>query len=253
MRLKRGRPDVNALAARFDVPPAEGDFAVTFLGVSSLLFDDGQSAVMFDGYFSRPSLVKVALGRIAPDPGRIDAALARLGLGLEEGRRGLGAVMPVHTHFDHVLDSAVVAQRTGAVLLGGESAANVGRGAGLSADRIRMVSPGEPIRFGAFILVFLVSDHCPPDRFPGRISEPVVPPARAGAYRCGEAWSVFVEHSSGRTALVQGSAGYLPGALLVALRTSPTWASASWAFRTRTTSATTGLRPWRPSEPDELS
>ena len=144
MRLKLGRPDVNALAARFDVPPAEGDFAVTFLGVSSLLFDDGQSAVMFDGYFSRPSLVKVALGRIAPDPGRIDAALARLGLGLEEGRRGLGAVMPVHTHFDHVLDSAVVAQRTGAVLLGGESAANVGRGAGLSADRIRMVTPGEP-------------------------------------------------------------------------------------------------------------
>ena len=57
------------------------------------------------------------------------------------------------------------------------------------------------------------SAHCPPDRFPGAISAPVVPPVRATAYRCGEAWSLLVAHASGRTALVQGSAGFVPGAL----------------------------------------
>ena len=57
MRLKLGRPDLRRRASRFDVPPAAGDLAVTFLGVSTLLFDDGESAVMFDGYFSRPSLL----------------------------------------------------------------------------------------------------------------------------------------------------------------------------------------------------
>jgi L-ascorbate metabolism protein UlaG (beta-lactamase superfamily) len=41
----------------------------------------------------------------------------------------------------------------------------------------------------------------------------LVPPAKAAAYRCGEAWSVLVEHVSGRTALVQGSAGYRRGSL----------------------------------------
>jgi L-ascorbate metabolism protein UlaG (beta-lactamase superfamily) len=208
LRLKLGRPDVNAFADRFDVPPAAGAFGVTFLGVSSLLFDDGESAVLTDGYFSRPPLRNVAFGKIAPDRARIDAALRRLGL-----NHRLAAVVPVHTHFDHVMDSAVVVERTGAVLVGGESAANVGRGAGLADDRIHVVTPHEPRSYGAFTLTLIESEHCPPDRFPGAITEPVVPPVKAAAYRCGEAWSVLIGHTSGRTALVQGSAGFVPGAL----------------------------------------
>jgi len=213
MRMKLGRPDLAAHAARFDVPPAAGDFSVTFLGVSSLLFDDGASAVLTDGFFSRPSLLKVALARVAPDDGRIGFALTRLGLDHGGGGRHLDAVVPVHTHFDHVMDSAGVARRTGAALVGGESAANTGRGAGLAGDRIHVVTPGERVSYGAFTLTFLASEHCPPDRFPGVIAEPLAPPVRASAYRCGEAWSVLVEHTSGRTALVQGSAGYVTGAL----------------------------------------
>ncbi|WP_433387586.1 MBL fold metallo-hydrolase [Micromonospora sp. KLBMP9576] len=211
MRLKFGRPDLAAYADRFDVPPAAADLGVTFLGVSSLLFDDGDTAVLTDGFFSRPSLLRVALGRLAPDDARIGSALARLGL--DHGGRRLAAVIPVHTHFDHVLDSATVALRTGAVLAGGRSAVNAGRGAGLADDRIRVVTPHEPMTLGTFTLTFVESEHCPPDRFPGEITAPVVPPARASAYRCGEAWSVLVAHAGGRSALVQGSAGYRPGAL----------------------------------------
>ena len=150
MRLKLGRPDLSHYADRFDVPPSDGGLGVTFLGVASLLLDDGESAVMTDGFFSRPSLPRLLLRPIAPDGARIDSALSRLGFG--PGGRRLDAVAPVHTHFDHVMDSAVVAERTGAVLVGGESAANVGRGAGLDAARIRVVTPGEPHAFGAFTL-----------------------------------------------------------------------------------------------------
>ncbi|HEX6872797.1 MAG TPA: hypothetical protein VF163_17000 [Micromonosporaceae bacterium] len=223
MRMRFGRPDLDAYAARFDVPAATGAFSVTFLGVSSLLFDDGEAAVLFDGFFSRPSLRKVVLGKVAPDTARIGAALARVGLarveptqiGLE-GRVGggrLAAVVPVHTHFDHALDCAVVARRTGARLIGGESAANIGRGHGLPTDQIVVVGANEQVACGAFTLTFVESRHCPPDRFPGMISRPVVPPVRASAYRCGQAWSVLLRHASGRTALMQGSAGYVPGAL----------------------------------------
>ncbi|WP_244927763.1 hypothetical protein [Nocardioides sp. W7] len=210
MRLKLGRPDLARHANRFDVPEASGDhgdLSVTFLGVASLLLDDGRTAVLTDGYFSRPSLLRIGLGKVAPDRGRIDAALARAGIGR------LAAVVPVHTHVDHALDSAVVADLTGAELLGGESAANVGRGHGLPADRIRVATSGETVRYGDFSLTLIESDHCPPDRFPGAITEPVVPPVSAKAYRCGEAWSVLVEHASGPSALVQGSAGFVPGAL----------------------------------------
>lgn len=207
MRFRLGRPALDQYADRFDVPPATGGLSVTFLGVASLLLSDGESAVMTDGFFSRPSLRTVLLGRLSPDAARIDSCLARAGV------TSLDAVLPVHTHYDHALDSAVVAERTGAVLVGGESSANIGRGHGLPQDRIRVAAPGEPMSYGAFTLTLVESHHCPPDRTPGQITEPVVPPAKMAAYKCGEAWSILVEHTSGRTALLQGSAGFVGGSL----------------------------------------
>ena len=207
MRLKLGRPDLARYADRFDVPTADGELGVTFLGVSTLLLHDGDSALMTDGFFSRPSLLKVGLGRIGPDHARITAALSRT------STTRLDGVLPVHTHFDHAMDSAVVAGRTDALLVGGESAANIGRGAGLPEDQLRVVRSGDTLTLGAFDITWVESDHCPPDRYPGPIAHPVVPPARAATYRCGEAWSLLVEHARGRTALIQGCAGYVPGAL----------------------------------------
>jgi L-ascorbate metabolism protein UlaG (beta-lactamase superfamily) len=208
MRLRLGRPDITRYADRFDVPVADGSGpSVTFLGVSTLLLDDGQSAILTDGFLTRPSLSSVLLGRIAPDPARIHFRLHHAGIG------GLEAVLPVHSHFDHALDSAIVAERTGAVLVGGESTANIGRGHGLAGNQIVVATPAVPMTFGAYTVTLIESEHCPPDRCPGTIDEPLVPPARASAYKCGEAWSILVEHQSGRTVLIQGSAGFVVNAL----------------------------------------
>ncbi|GAA4486932.1 MBL fold metallo-hydrolase [Rhodococcus olei] len=208
MRPRLGRPDISAYRERFDVPPAGDGPAVTFLGVSSLLIDDGTSAILTDGYFSRPGMLRVGLGRIAPDPARITDVLTRTGI------TSLDAVIPVHTHFDHTLDSADVAARTGAPLVGGTSAAQIGRGHGLPDDRIVTVTPAEPLTLGGFEVTFVPSHHCPPDRFPGVITAPVRTPARASAFRCGDAWSILVRHNtSGRSVLIQGSAGHVAGAL----------------------------------------
>jgi L-ascorbate metabolism protein UlaG (beta-lactamase superfamily) len=210
VRLKPGRPDLARHAKLFAVPSAsEGSpVSVTFLGVSTLHFDAGDSAIMTDGFFSRPGLRSVGLGRIAPDASCITACLARAGVSRLDG------VLPVHSHFDHVLDSAAVAEQTGAVLVGGESSANVGRGHGLPESRLVVAQSGSAVRLGSFSVTLIESEHCPPDRFPGAITAPVRPPARASAYRCGEAWSMLVTHEpSGRRALVQGSAGFRAGAL----------------------------------------
>ncbi|QIV82652.1 MBL fold metallo-hydrolase [Mycolicibacterium frederiksbergense] len=208
MRLKAGRPDIDDYARYFDLPPAGTTAAptVTWAGVTTLLISDGTSAILTDGFFSRPSLLQVGLGRIAPSEPRIDGCLGRLGV------RSLDAVLPVHTHFDHAMDSAVVAQRTGATLVGGHSAAHIGHR--LPADRVVVATPGESMRLGNFQVTLIVGDHCPPDRFPGVIDAPVDPPVRASVYRCGEAWSTMVAHRpSGRRMLVVGSAGFVPGAL----------------------------------------
>jgi L-ascorbate metabolism protein UlaG (beta-lactamase superfamily) len=209
MRLKLGRPDIGQYADRFDAPAAESEgLSVTWMGVATLLIDDGSSALMTDGYFSRPSLAKIAAGKVAPSPARVDGCLARAKVSR------LAAVIPVHTHIDHVLDSALVADRTGAQLVGGQSAANVGRGHGLPEHRIVVAVDGEPIRLGAYDVTLIESHHCPPDRFPGVIGEPVTPPVKASVYRCGESWSTLVRHRpTGRRLLIQGSAGFVKGAL----------------------------------------
>ena len=210
MRLRPGRPDIGRHSHRFSVPVAESTspLTVTWLGVSTLLLDDGSSAVMTDGFFSRPSLARVGLGKVSPSPARVDGCLARVNV------KRLEAVIPVHTHFDHALDSALVADRTGARLVGGESAANVGRGHGVAEDRLVVADSGTPIRLGAFDITLVKSRHSPPDRFPGTITEPVIPPVKAAAYRCGEAWSTLVHHRpSDRRLLIQGSAGFVENSL----------------------------------------
>ncbi|OFB37502.1 MBL fold metallo-hydrolase [Mycolicibacterium sp. (ex Dasyatis americana)] len=210
MRPKPGRPDLASYARFFDVPSstAQSPVTLTWAGVSTLLVDDGSSAVLTDGFFSRPALPSVVLRKLKPSLPRIDGSLARLGIDKLE------AVLPVHTHFDHAMDSAVVAERTGARLVGGTSTAQVGVGGGLAPERIVTVTPGEAVTLGAFDVTLFESEHCPPDRFPGTITTPVVPPVKASAYKCGEAWSTLVHHRpSDRTLLIVGSAGAVPGAL----------------------------------------
>jgi L-ascorbate metabolism protein UlaG (beta-lactamase superfamily) len=152
--------------------------------------------------------LEVGVRTLSPSEPRIDGCLARLGV------NRLEAVLPVHTHFDHAMDSAVVAERTGARVVGGTSAAQVGRGGGLPDDRVIVAAEGETISLGAYEVTLIEAEHCPPDRFPGVIAEPVVPPVKVSAYKCGEAWSTLVHHRpSDRRALIVGSAGFVRGAL----------------------------------------
>ena len=210
MRLKLGRPDLRDYTRYFDVPsPGPGaPLTVTWAGVTTLLIDDGESALMTDGFFSRPHLLDVVFRPLSPSAPRIDGCLTRMSVDRLE------AVLPVHTHFDHAMDSAVVAERTGARVVGGASAAQIGRGHGLPEDRVVVVTPGEPITLGAYDVTQIEAEHCPPDRFPGGITEPVTPPVKVKAYKCGEAWSTLVHHRpSDRRLLIVGSAGFVRGAL----------------------------------------
>ena len=186
-------PYARYLLPAADAPPAPGTgVRITFLGVSTILINDGETALLTDGFFSRPSLAKVALGRIEPDREVIAHWLERAGVDR------LAAVLVVHSHYDHAMDAPEVARRTGAVLVGSESTANVGRGWGLDETRLRVPEPGEPMRFGDFVVTLIRSKHFPHGRASGEITAPLVPPTRAMAYLEGGSWSVHVEHPLGR-------------------------------------------------------
>jgi L-ascorbate metabolism protein UlaG (beta-lactamase superfamily) len=202
-------PDLSGYDAYrvLEVPVPAGALKVTFLGVSTLLFDDGETAIMTDGFFSRPGLFSVVT-RILPDSATIRTMLDRAGV------NRLAAVIPVHSHYDHAMDAPYVAKLTGAQLIGSTSTANVGRGGGLPEDRITVAISGQPMAFGRFTVVLLESRHAPTGRLlmPGEIASPLIPPARTSDYRLGTAYSVVIMHDD-RTILVQGSAGFIPGAL----------------------------------------
>jgi L-ascorbate metabolism protein UlaG (beta-lactamase superfamily) len=187
-------------------PPVPGSLRATFLGVSTVLFDDGDTAVLTDGFFSRPGVVRTFLGRIRPDRQRIDAALARAGI------ERLAAVFVVHSHYDHALDAATVAQATGAELLGSTSTRNIALGAEFPMDRFRVVEVGRPVRYGRFELTALPARHSPGDIAPGTIDRPLPTPARMIRFRTGPCFSVHIRHGD-RTVLVHGSANAVPGAL----------------------------------------
>ncbi len=180
------------------------NLAVMFIGVTTLVIDDGETAIMTDGYFTRAPLN--SLLRIEPDRARITRSLQRAGV------KSLAAVIPLHSHFDHALDSPIVAQQTGALLVGSKSTANIGRGYGLPEAGIRVVGNGETMSFGRFKVTFVVSSHLPADFALGEITEPLSVPARARDFKVGEVFVLLIEHE-GRTLMIQGSAGFTPGAL----------------------------------------
>ncbi|MGZ4557674.1 MAG: MBL fold metallo-hydrolase, partial [Mycobacteriaceae bacterium] len=105
----------------------------TVLGVSTILLQDDASAIMTDGFFfSRPGLLKSLLRPLVSDEEIIAAALSRLGV------TSLDALFVTHSHYDHALDAPVVAQRTGAELVGSRSAGQIAAGYSLDWAKFRL-------------------------------------------------------------------------------------------------------------------
>ncbi len=183
---------------------------VSFLGVSTLLLDDGETALLTDGFFSRPDKLTTFLRTVEPDLEGITRGLQRAGIPARTGK--LAAVIPVHSHYDHVMDAPEVAKRTGALLLGSESTANVGRGWGLPESQIRVATLGQPMAFGRFTVTLWPGRHAPTGFTGGEITQPLKPPVRATAYKEGQSYAILVQHG-GKSLLINGSAGFEPGAL----------------------------------------
>jgi len=193
--------------------PTDGRLRVTFLGVTTILLDDGKTRIMTDGFFSRPGLLKILRGKIAPDEERVAFALS--------GGRALGgtnkkplvneldAVMTLHSHYDHAMDTANVAMRTGATVFGSESTVQIARGGGVPEDRICEVRDGDKFKLGEFVVTVIAAEHSPGIffRYHGHIKHPLLPPSPMSAYREGGSYAYLIEHRS-RRILILGSAGY---------------------------------------------
>ncbi len=184
----------------------------TWLGVTTLLFDDGDTQILIDGFFSRPSVADILFSA------KVQSSAAQVNFVLDEYQiRRLAAIIPVHSHFDHTMDIGAIANRSSASIIGSETTANIARGAGVPEDQIVIAENGGEYSFGEFSVRIINSTHAPLGwgssvPFPGTIDAPLELPAPVSAWREGKSYSIVVMHPQGTT-LVQGSAGFLPGAL----------------------------------------
>lgn len=208
--LWRDRPRIDAInwtAPALTSAETTDAVTVTWLGVTSLLFDDGETQILIDGFISRPTLLDMVFNR------PVDNDVPKINYVMNEFRmRRLAAIIPVHSHFDHAMDVGALANRSSASILGSESTAQIARGAGVPEDQITIIDGANTFEFGEFRVTLRSSGHAalgwggsiPLD---GTIDEPVEMPQPITALRMGGAYTIIIEHPQG-TSLVQGSAAY---------------------------------------------
>jgi L-ascorbate metabolism protein UlaG (beta-lactamase superfamily) len=194
-----------------DGTPKDGAVKVTFFGTTTLLFDDGETQLMTDGFFTRPSLITVARGKLETDTKIVDAVLKKAKIDR------LQALFVAHSHYDHALDAAYVAKTTKAKLHGSASTLNIGRGGGLGDEQMVLFEPGKEQAVGKFKVTVLKGKHSPPikginDDLGQTIDKPLKQPATARDYKEGGSFDFLIKHGD-RAILVIPSGNYVEGAL----------------------------------------
>jgi L-ascorbate metabolism protein UlaG (beta-lactamase superfamily) len=126
---------------------------LTYLGHAGWEISDGRTVVLVDPFVSRFALDESGAepspdGIVAPDTAAIDARIRRADY-----------ILITHGHWDHMLDAPYIARRSGAVIIGHETAANIARAYGLTEANIITVRGGEDFEFGRFTLRVIPNLH----------------------------------------------------------------------------------------------
>lgn len=174
---------------------------LTYLGVAGWSVSDGSSSLLFDPYVTRAALASFD-AVVEPDP----AAIERYA----PARADVIAVS--HSHFDHVLDVPAIAWRTGAVILGTASTANLARASGLPARHIVAASGGEDLRLGAFQIRVVPALHSAIDLPNAPIGPAPQLPLRARDYHEGGTLQYFVRFA-GHAIYFVGTANFVESEL----------------------------------------
>lgn len=180
--------------------PARGTpqgLSVQWFGVSTLLFRDGDDAILIDGFLSRPSLLQTMVGTMRPSSQAASEALGTERVGT------ISAIFVAHAHHDHALDAPAIAALHGATLYGSMSTLNV-------AHEQRMASrfPAVMLEHGGhyptagFDVQAFVTPHSS-TIFPlDEIAAPLALPEHALAFRAGANFSFLVERNGLRILVV---------------------------------------------------
>jgi len=153
-----GRPDI--AVARSDAPNAvyfaDGELRLTYLGNAGWEITDGRTVVLVDPFvtqFNRWTGGGSERVILPTDPYPADTAL------INKHITRADYILITHGHSDHALDAGAISKKTGAVIVGTETAANLARAYDVKEDKLITVLGGEDYDFETFSLRVIPSIH----------------------------------------------------------------------------------------------
>ena len=99
--------------------------------------------------------------------------------------------------------------------MGSATTAQIAAGSHLPITQIKVIETETIYPVGAFEVTFYPSQHAPlatNSAISGTVAAPLTLPAPYTAWKLGQAYTLVIGHPKGRM-LIQGSAGFVPGAL----------------------------------------
>jgi L-ascorbate metabolism protein UlaG (beta-lactamase superfamily) len=189
--------------------PSNGQVKVTFFGVSTLLFDDGETQFLIDGFFTRPPFLKLLTSEISTDTTLIDGLISQYKMDRVKG------IFPTHSHYDHAFDVAYTTKKMNTTLYGSLSTLNIGRGGGLKEEQLHLIKPYEEITLGKFTVQIIPSIHSAPSSAKDSgvvIQKPKGQPAKMKDYPEGGTFDFLVKYN-GHQVYIKPSPNFIEGAL----------------------------------------
>jgi L-ascorbate metabolism protein UlaG (beta-lactamase superfamily) len=166
-------------AAQRSEAPSASRVTLKYLGTAGWEISDGRTTLLVDPYLSRLHMTSpnddVLPGdtrkRFTPtdaaesDTATIDAHIQRADF-----------ILITHTHTDHALDVPYIARKTGATVIGTESARNLARAYGIPSDKLIVARGGDDLEFEGWSVRVVPSLHGILRRAPFLRRDPNAPP-----------------------------------------------------------------------------
>ncbi len=143
-------------AAQTPPPLAPGELRLTYLGNAGWEITDGRRVVLVDPFLTQFARWQPGANPAGPDPSAVYAPDTTL---INRHVRRADYILITHGHSDHALDAGYIAKRTGAVVIGHETAANLSRAWAVPENQLITVRGGEDYEFDDLSVRVVPSIH----------------------------------------------------------------------------------------------